>query len=386
MGFYFRKSFGFGPVRLNLSRSGLGASFGVKGAHIGVGPRGTYVQMGRGGLYYRQTLTPAHRTLPAQRLQNVAQIAQYNTVQPIYSSPATQMVDSSALTLLNELNRVKRRTELFPISLVLGLLTLITLASLQAPPWILILLLLGFVVMSLGLRHLDVTKGTAFLEYSLEENAAQSFTNLKKGFGELSACQIIWHVDSQGHTYDWKRNAGVNTLSERSKSQVLPSTPPKVQCNLAVPMLAAGSKQLYFFPDRVLIYDPSGIGAVPYSDLRAEAGQVKFVECDPVPTDSTIVGKTWRYVSKSGGPDRRFNNNRELPMLLYGVLHLTSSSGLNEIFHCSRPQAATAVASAIAEAARIRALIRSLRRPCVVYKIKMLWIIPAVSDLPVADE
>jgi hypothetical protein len=27
MGFYLRKSFGFGPFRLDLSKSGLGASF-----------------------------------------------------------------------------------------------------------------------------------------------------------------------------------------------------------------------------------------------------------------------------------------------------------------------------------------------------------------------
>ncbi len=29
MGFYIRKGFNFGPLRLNLSRSGVGASFGV---------------------------------------------------------------------------------------------------------------------------------------------------------------------------------------------------------------------------------------------------------------------------------------------------------------------------------------------------------------------
>src|SRR5260370_12251622 len=59
MGFYLRKGINFGPLRLNLSRSGLGASFGVKGARIGIGPKGSYVHMGRGGMYYRQSLAPA---------------------------------------------------------------------------------------------------------------------------------------------------------------------------------------------------------------------------------------------------------------------------------------------------------------------------------------
>lgn len=56
MGFYIRKSFRAGPVRLNLSKSGLGVSAGVKGLRVGSGPRGSYVHAGRGGLYYRKNL------------------------------------------------------------------------------------------------------------------------------------------------------------------------------------------------------------------------------------------------------------------------------------------------------------------------------------------
>lgn len=56
MGFYLRKSFRAGPVRLNLSKSGLGVSAGVKGLRVGSGPRGNYIHAGRGGLYYRKNL------------------------------------------------------------------------------------------------------------------------------------------------------------------------------------------------------------------------------------------------------------------------------------------------------------------------------------------
>lgn len=57
MGLYLRKSFRAGPVRFNLSKSGLGLSGGIKGARVGVGPRGTYVHAGRHGLYYRKHLS-----------------------------------------------------------------------------------------------------------------------------------------------------------------------------------------------------------------------------------------------------------------------------------------------------------------------------------------
>ena len=57
MAWYLRKSFGIGPLRINLSKGGLGYSVGVKGARIGVKPSGeTYVHGGRYGLYFRRTL------------------------------------------------------------------------------------------------------------------------------------------------------------------------------------------------------------------------------------------------------------------------------------------------------------------------------------------
>ncbi len=62
MGFYLRKSFRAGPIRFNLSKSGLGISAGVKGSRIGTGPRGNYVHAGRHGLYYRKNLSSGNST------------------------------------------------------------------------------------------------------------------------------------------------------------------------------------------------------------------------------------------------------------------------------------------------------------------------------------
>lgn len=56
MGWYFRRSVKFGPLRLNFSKSGIGYSVGVKGLRFGTGPRGRYVAGGRYGIYFRQFL------------------------------------------------------------------------------------------------------------------------------------------------------------------------------------------------------------------------------------------------------------------------------------------------------------------------------------------
>lgn len=56
MGFYVRKGFNFGPLRVNFSKSGVGLSLGVKGFRIGSGPNGNYVHAGRKGVYYKKML------------------------------------------------------------------------------------------------------------------------------------------------------------------------------------------------------------------------------------------------------------------------------------------------------------------------------------------
>lgn len=56
MGFFIRKAFKAGPLRINLSRGGVGVSGGVTGARIGLNRKGAYVYGGRHGLYYRERI------------------------------------------------------------------------------------------------------------------------------------------------------------------------------------------------------------------------------------------------------------------------------------------------------------------------------------------
>lgn len=65
MGWYLRKSFAFGPLKLNLSKSGLGASVGVKGLRVSTGAKGKQINAGREGLYYRASLNSPKRPPPS---------------------------------------------------------------------------------------------------------------------------------------------------------------------------------------------------------------------------------------------------------------------------------------------------------------------------------
>jgi hypothetical protein len=86
----------------------------------------------------------------------------------------------------------------------------------------------------------------------------------------------------------------------------------------------------------VLVYDRDGVGAVSYNQLFINVGDSQFIESDSVPPDAMIVGRTWKYVNKSGGPDRRFKDNNEIPICLYQNISFTSHSGLDELLQLSK--------------------------------------------------
>ena len=80
MGFRYRKSIKLGPFRLNLSKKGVGISAGVKGARIGVGPRGVKTTLsvpGTGMSYVKESrLKGSSPVLKAPRAQQARQKSQ----------------------------------------------------------------------------------------------------------------------------------------------------------------------------------------------------------------------------------------------------------------------------------------------------------------------
>ncbi len=149
----------------------------------------------------------------------------------------------------------------------------------------------------------------------------------------------MWHVGVKGNvttTYDWKVNSGANAIVKRESIRPQVGSPSYFQCNVSIPSLPAGRQRLYFLPERVLVWDAHGVGAISYEQVEVYVREQRFIEDGSVPSDTKIVDKTWKYVNKKGGPDRRFNNNRELPVALYEEILLKSSSGLQELFQASK--------------------------------------------------
>ena len=348
MGFYIRKAVSVGPFRFNLSKSGIGVSAGVRGLRVGAGPRGNYVHMGRGGLYFRQTLSPAGGHPLRDTAPPIVPGGTVYEFQDIDSMDAVAMTDASSASLLAELNDKRRLARLAPLVVLAGITFIIGLVVLAAAPWAVVSATAAVVGCWLLARSRDTLKKTTVILYALEPDIAKQFESLHNAFVLAGGCGGKWHIGSQARVNDGKYHAGASSLIRRQAITIRTGQPPDVKCNVDAPLIPVGSQTLAFMPDRVLVFDPKGVGAVSYADIMAERSTTRFIESEAVPADAVVVGQTWQYVNKRGGPDRRFKGNRELPICAYEEVRFTSLSGLNEVVQLSAQGAGQAVIDALA--------------------------------------
>jgi hypothetical protein len=365
MGFYIRKALKVGPFRFNLSRSGIGISAGIKGLRLGAGPRGNYIHMGRGGLYFRQSLNPASdrrgahagRRSPTPNSQLVPEEAgapaTVGLLQEIESESVEKMVDASSAELLLEMNEKRKKPRLLPATIVVTLIVLVLLllgaanAGSELLLWVVLPVgVLGGVLCLLA-AFKDELRKTTVIMYDLEPEAEAAYAKLHDAFTVLKSCCRAWHIEAQAQVRNAKYHAGAGSVLRRTSINVSVGAPPFVKCNVDAPLIPAGKQMLAFMPDRLLVFEATSVGAIDYRDLTATYDESRFIEEESVPRDATIVGHTWRYVNKNGGPDRRFKNNSEIPICLYDQIRLASSTGLNEIIQLSKQGACAAFRSAI---------------------------------------
>lgn len=340
MGLYIRKSISVGPFRFNLSKSGLGVSAGVKGLRVGTGPRGNYVHIGANGIYYRSTIpTDSQKKVVDNNInpkyQESFDTATHEPLQEIESAHISQIVDSSSAELLQELNQKKKKSSSWPLVLVLFLATAFGISNAEYPEWIIALTAVLGGISSWVCYTRDTLAKTTVLFYNFDSEMETTYNKLISTAQQMAKANKCWHISASGKVLDKKYHAGASNLIERKPTSIIISEPPRLKTNVKTVSITVGRQTLYFFPDRVLVYDTTGVGAVSYKDLVVMVEDKRFIENESVPTDALIVDKTWKYVNKSGGPDRRFKDNHELPICLYQEMSFTSQSGLNELIQLS---------------------------------------------------
>jgi len=117
---------------------------------------------------------------------------------------------------------------------------------------------------------------------------------------------------------------------------------------LKEPLNNANGGSLYIYPGFLVMPSTtsSAFALIDFRDLRFEHHIQRFVERENVPSDSQVVDQTWHKVNKNGNPDRRFNNNYQIPIVHYCEINFKSEKGLNESYMISNVEAGEMFANA----------------------------------------
>ena len=339
MGFYIRKSISAGPFRFNLSGSGIGLSVGVKGFRVGTGPRGNYVQMGRGGLYYRASLNgPRRRNITSSESYaprpGIPATPSRSPLADIETGDVLEMRPATGSDILSQINAALSAVQFWPWALAAGVAaTVAVYLQYQSEP-LTIALALTIAVACGVLAYFDRMRKTVVIAYDLDDDSIFRFKHFVEQFDALRA-ERIWNVDASGDTDDWKRNAGASRLLKRTAATLTHGLPSFIKTNVSVPAILSGRQNVYFLPDVVLVIEGSQAGALAYDQFDLSWKPVIFIEEDGVPSDAKVVGHTWKYVNKKGGPDKRFNDNRQIPEVMYLQMSLGGQSNLRKVLQFS---------------------------------------------------
>ncbi|WP_242657111.1 hypothetical protein [Mycobacterium talmoniae] len=238
-----------------------------------------------------------------------------------------------------------------PTAVVGGLLGLITIPF-GLIIWLVVIPLCTWLYLN------DQARRTVVVFYEVHDTVHGWFDTLVTQWAWLTESQKLWRVTQAGDiigVQQFKRNAGASTLISSVSAAADFSGPKQLKTNIEIPSISAGQSALHFLPDRLLVRDGKRFSDVGYSDLRVAYQPTRFIESSTPPSDAVQVDTTWRYVNINGTPDRRFNDNQQLPVMLYGRLILTTVHGLHWIVQISREQAAQPLAKAISSAPAIEA-------------------------------
>lgn len=342
MGFRFRKSINLGGgFKINLSKSGIGYSWGTKGYRVTKTARGTTrrtysipgtgiswvdesggrnrnrSRSNRNNTRSRSNPTPYQPTRPTPR-QNYQSSYDSAPERAIQSASIEQFKEAEEGTVSDALERTIRLNWI-------GTLLLFGILLVAVHPAFLLIPFAGIVLIIVA--H---TAGRVNLEYSFDSEKQDEHNRRIGAWQLLAEGNKEWQILTEQFNNNQKVNAGANRSLKRSICKIQKGHPYYIDTNVdTIQIVLANKETLIILPDKVFFVRKRKVGMIDYSDFRISVSSVRFVESDPVPKDAQVVGQTWQYVNKNGTPDRRYKNNRQIPICLYGQVFLRSSSGLN---------------------------------------------------------
>ena len=366
MGWQYRTSFKVLPgIRLNLSGRGLSATLGAAPFSLNVGPRGVYSNLSipGTGLRNRQRLDRPHS---AHRIPSVPPEGSFpghdigaSSPLPLASPDPTVEVRSASTELLNSagLEDVRRlMREAYDERATLG--QEIDTAKLEADEagdrynrW-----KRGFVLKRLRPKQFALRKESSetasekltelreqlqlthlALQIEIDREQAEPFYRMRDAFAALGECQRIWDTLARRAINRAATRSAADEAITRQRVSFQLGGCDLVSWDQKIPHLQnANGGDLFLYPGFVLYRSSrQAFALIESRDVAVDFSPVHFIEDGGIPSDSTTVGQVWAKANKDGSPDRRFNGNYQIPLVLYGKLVFSSPTGLEEEYQIS---------------------------------------------------
>lgn len=321
---------------------GFGISVGPRLFRVRVSTRGVGVSSGVGP--FSVFAHSSGRRRRRSTIGNVLRTASYGadgcpvhlpgetTTTHLLGESAHQLVPTGFDELVTQLNRAQRWIVWWVwVTLVCVLLSFVS------------TLFLVPMVVALAVALVGLARRRVVLHYEVDSDLTEWFKELVAGWPSLARTSGKWRVQTRTHlhqTRDRKTNAGAGNLVSRHTASCPMKLPVVLNANVEVPTVRAKRHSLLFLPDRLLVKSGTRWSDVDYQDLTVSVSHRQFIENGSVPSDGAQIGETWQYANVRGGPDRRFKNNRRLPVMLYSEVVFSSSNGLSWSLNLSRHEVA----------------------------------------------
>ena len=336
MGIRFRRSINLGGgFRVNISKTGIGYSWGVPGARISKTAAGrnrtTLSIPGTGLSYVKESGSTKRKNTSASRSSPVAR---NNTYSRDHNVPIKTIenadVDAYAPAEYKDfLEAIQRFFSINTLSLAASVILLIITAILGAPGiviFILALILFGFI---LWIRN----KYRVNAYYEQGEFCAKRIQLVDALMQIMQNNHKIWQVN-EAYKAHARTSAGAGISESLTPVAILAKAPPFLKTNVQCYSIKLKHEHLYILPDKLIIVKGLRPGAIDLTDLIINVSSVRHVTHN-VPGDAEVVGHSWKYVNKNGSPDKRYKDNYQLAICKYGEISIKSDHGFNTVLYTS---------------------------------------------------
>ncbi len=333
MGLRIRKSVNLGAgFRINVSKTGVGYSWGTKGYRVTKTAKGTkrttYSIPGTGVSYVdERQKTKENSTLINASVETASESSPLNADSS--QDPISKSIERGIL-----LNKIG-------LFFLLGVLLIKTHILFISIPLIGVLLII--------LAH---TAAKTVLNYSLDSEKEAAYNKMLSAWQLLSESNKHSQVISKCSLDTAPDGSTIYGLTECA-CHINSSIPFYIKSNVAIIHLKLSRKQrLLLLPDRGFLIRKGRVKTIDYSDLDIVIAPMKFTESGTLPSDALVLDYTWQHTNKNGTPDKRYRNNQALPVCLYGNLMLKNSNGFYVELLISNLQKATQFSELMAEATK----------------------------------